>query len=143
MTDGAGQPHGPMVLGSWPKDCVQRAFVDGAAWWQFKANGATSFASERDEMEAEAINRYGEPMPDERLPPDPMGDDTRAAIVRDLTEWWSNSPHPEIKRLSPATIRQMAMEAGAFARGVVGEIAEIKEMARGFEVGEEGDPHHD
>jgi hypothetical protein len=40
---------------------VQRAFVDGAAWWQFKANGATAWSSERDEMEAEAIRRYGEP----------------------------------------------------------------------------------
>jgi hypothetical protein len=54
-------PSGPIVLGSWPADCVQRAFVDGAAWWQFKANGATAWSSERHEMEAEAIRRYGEP----------------------------------------------------------------------------------
>jgi hypothetical protein len=69
-------------------------------------------------------------MSEKRLPPDPMGDDTRAAIVRDLIEWWSNSPHPEIKRLSAAAVRQMAMEAGAFARGIMGEIAEIKQMSK-------------
>jgi hypothetical protein len=61
--------------------------------------------------------------------PDPMGDDTRAAVVRQLTDWWSAHPHPEIRKLSPATIRQMAMEAGAFARGIMGEIAELKQLA--------------
>lgn len=34
------------------------AFVDGAAWWQFTANGATMFQSERHEAEAEAEKRY-------------------------------------------------------------------------------------
>lgn len=47
--------------GTWPEHCEQRAFVDGAQWWQFHANGATAFPSERDEMEAEAVKRYGEP----------------------------------------------------------------------------------
>lgn len=65
----------------------------------------------------------------EQLPPDPMGDGTRAAIVRQLTEWWSEHPHPEIRKLSPSVIRQMAMEAGAFARGIMGEIAELKQLA--------------
>lgn len=74
-------------------------------------------------------------MSDKPLPPDPMGDDTRAAIVRDLIEWWSASPHSEIKRLSPAAIRQMAMEAGAFARGIMGEIAEIKVHRQRFSEG--------
>jgi hypothetical protein len=47
--------------GTWPADCVQRAFVDGAKWWQYAAHGCTAFAVERDEMEAEAVRRYGEP----------------------------------------------------------------------------------
>jgi hypothetical protein len=48
--------------GTWPKHCEQRAFVDGAKWWQFHNNGATAFPSERDEMEAEAVRRYGDPL---------------------------------------------------------------------------------
>lgn len=46
--------------GTWPLDCLQRAFVDGAKWWQFHKNGSTMFPSERDEAEAQAIGRYGE-----------------------------------------------------------------------------------
>lgn len=34
------------------------AFVDGAKWWQFHANGATMFPSERDVAEEEAKKRY-------------------------------------------------------------------------------------
>lgn len=49
--------------GTWPVDSKQRAFVDGAAWWQFHQNGSTMFASERDEAEQEAIRRYGPPQP--------------------------------------------------------------------------------
>lgn len=53
----------PLVMraGTWPEECRQRAFVDGAAWWQSHANGATMFPSERDEEEKEAVRRYGEP----------------------------------------------------------------------------------
>lgn len=50
-----------LVAGSWPRVCVQRAFVDGAAWWLWKTKGFTPWASERDEMEDEAVKRYGEP----------------------------------------------------------------------------------
>jgi hypothetical protein len=50
-----------IVHGSWPENCVQRSFVAGAKWWQFKANGATAFPSEVDEMEEEALRRYGSP----------------------------------------------------------------------------------
>lgn len=50
------------LRGTWPNG-VQRAFVDGAKWWQFRANGATAFPSEVDEMEAEAVRRFGEPSP--------------------------------------------------------------------------------
>jgi hypothetical protein len=46
--------------GFWPKDSVQRAFVEGAKWWQFHHARSTMFGSERDEAEAEAVKRYGE-----------------------------------------------------------------------------------
>lgn len=45
--------------GSWPMDCIQRAFVEGAQWWQFQVSGATMFPSERDVIEEEAVRRYG------------------------------------------------------------------------------------
>lgn len=47
--------------GMWPQSCVQRAFVEGAQWWQFHGHGSTMFGSERDEAEVEAVNRYGQP----------------------------------------------------------------------------------
>ena len=47
--------------GSWPEHCEQRAFVAGAKWWQLHKNGSTMFPSERDEAEAEAVKRYGNP----------------------------------------------------------------------------------
>ena len=56
------KPTGPTKQGTWPDDCVQRAFVAGAEWWQFHANGATMFGSERDEAEQEAVKRYGSPV---------------------------------------------------------------------------------
>lgn len=56
-------------LGWWPLDCLQRAFVAGAKWWQFHKHGSTAFAGERDEMEAEAVRRYGEPARQSAAPP--------------------------------------------------------------------------
>ncbi len=50
-----------MKTGTWPEHCEQRAFVAGAAWWQFQKHGSTMYSSERDEAEQEAIKRYGEP----------------------------------------------------------------------------------
>lgn len=47
--------------GTWPQVCVQRAFVEGAMWWMFKAQGVTPWSHERHEMEAEAVKRYGAP----------------------------------------------------------------------------------
>ena len=47
--------------GSWPVDCLQRAFVDGGRWWKWKTDGWTTFPSEVDQLEAEAVRRYGEP----------------------------------------------------------------------------------
>jgi hypothetical protein len=52
--------HQSEPVGTWPEG-VQRAFVEGAQWWQFTAHGATAFPSERDFMEAEAVKRYGAP----------------------------------------------------------------------------------
>ena len=49
------------ILGNWPANCLQRAFAEGAAWWQFHAHGSTMFTSERNEAEAEAVRRYGVP----------------------------------------------------------------------------------
>jgi hypothetical protein len=49
------------VAGNWPPHCEQRAFVEGAKWHLFESIGATMFPTERDEAEAEAIRRYGEP----------------------------------------------------------------------------------
>lgn len=47
--------------GTWPDDCVQRAFVRGTQWWQFRQNSSTMFGFERREAEAEAVERYGQP----------------------------------------------------------------------------------
>jgi hypothetical protein len=49
--------------GYWPQECVQRAFVEGAQWWQYAGHSSTMFPSERDEAEKEAVRRYGEPSP--------------------------------------------------------------------------------
>ena len=51
--------------GTWPEKCLQRAFVEGAKWWQDFNNGSTMFPSEREEAEAEAVKRYGEPTGEE------------------------------------------------------------------------------
>lgn len=40
---------------------ARRNFVLGAKWWQAHKNGATAFASECDEMDREALKRYGLP----------------------------------------------------------------------------------
>ena len=47
------------VVGTWPAAFTGRAFVDGAAWWLWQRSGATMYPSERDEAEAEALDRYG------------------------------------------------------------------------------------
>jgi hypothetical protein len=48
------------LRGMWPNG-VHRAFVEGAAWWEFHESGGTMFPSDRDLAEAEAVKRYGEP----------------------------------------------------------------------------------
>jgi len=47
--------------GYWPIDCKQRAFVEGAKWWEFESTGATMWHSDIADAEDEAIKRYGEP----------------------------------------------------------------------------------
>jgi hypothetical protein len=55
-------PAEPSDAGTWPR-CVQRAFVDGAKWWEWHQTHATMWPSDRDLAEAEAVRRYGEPAP--------------------------------------------------------------------------------
>lgn len=57
-TNGPEEVH----MGTWPADCLQRAFVDGAAWWEFMHSGSTIWRADRDSAEAEAIRRYGDPL---------------------------------------------------------------------------------
>ena len=46
------------VEGTLPADDLRRAFVDGAAWWNFKTTAWSMRTSERREAEAEAAARY-------------------------------------------------------------------------------------
>jgi hypothetical protein len=55
------KPVAAIRPGSWPRLCVQRAFVDGAVWHQWSTTGATPWSHERDAYEDEAVKRYGEP----------------------------------------------------------------------------------
>ena len=45
--------------GSWPDQCLQRAFVDGAKWWEFQRTGGTMWQSDQDKAEQAAIDKYG------------------------------------------------------------------------------------
>ena len=47
--------------GFWPDDCIQRAFVEGAKWWEFESTGFTMWQSDITDAEDEAVKRYGEP----------------------------------------------------------------------------------
>ncbi len=50
-------------MGTWAADDVRRAFVAGAAWWEFTSRGATLWPSDRARAEAEAERRYPEGKP--------------------------------------------------------------------------------
>ena len=63
--------------GSWPQVCVQRAFVEGAKWWEYHETGCTMWPSDRDTAEDEAVKRYGEP---EAAPTALPGADIREAF---------------------------------------------------------------
>ena len=54
------EPTGPIKQGTWPDDCVQRAFVAGAEW-QFQIKGGAMLRGERYRAEQEAVKRYGSP----------------------------------------------------------------------------------
>lgn len=47
--------------GTWPQRCEQRAFVDGAKWWEFTSTDGTMWQSDQRKAEDEAVRRYGEP----------------------------------------------------------------------------------
>lgn len=51
--------------GTWPERCEQRAFVDGAKWWEFISTGGTMWASDQRSAEQEAVRRYGAPVTSE------------------------------------------------------------------------------
>jgi hypothetical protein len=71
--------------GSWPAECVQRAFVEGAKWWEFQSRDATMWPSDRDRAEAEAVRRYGDPLRNTGEPPpeqDAMSDDPIRTLAR-------------------------------------------------------------
>jgi len=45
--------------GSWPDQCLQRAFVDGAKWWEFERTGATMWQEDQGKAEQAAMDKYG------------------------------------------------------------------------------------
>ena len=61
MTDEERQEALTELSGTWPKDCPQRAFVEGAAWCLWGEFQTSMFPEEREEAEREAVRRYGEP----------------------------------------------------------------------------------
>lgn len=82
MTDEERQQALQELSGTWPEHCEHRAFVAGAAWWQFHKNGSTMFPSERDEAEAESVKRYGQPSK--------RAADEILAELRKLSAWWKD-----------------------------------------------------
>ena len=44
--------------GNWDQNDLRRAFVEGAAWWEFHSQGATMWQSDRTIAEDEADRRY-------------------------------------------------------------------------------------
>ena len=45
--------------GSWPEKCLQRAFVDGAKWWEFQRTRAAMWQEDQGKAEQAAIDKYG------------------------------------------------------------------------------------
>jgi len=56
-----------MVMGTWPKDDIRRAFVAGAAWWEYHKAGATMWSRDRNDAETEAEKRYPDARPNQGL----------------------------------------------------------------------------
>uniref|UniRef100_A0A6H1ZLF0 Uncharacterized protein n=1 Tax=viral metagenome TaxID=1070528 RepID=A0A6H1ZLF0_9ZZZZ len=61
--------------GIWHRDDLRRAFVVGAAWWEFHTTGATMWRSDRDLAEAEADRRFpgGKPPNHQNAADPPVG----------------------------------------------------------------------
>jgi hypothetical protein len=47
-----------LTEGTWAKDDLRRAFVEGAAWWEYHKTGFTMWTADRRVAEAEAERRY-------------------------------------------------------------------------------------
>ena len=47
-----------MIEGYWAEDDLRRAFVAGAAWWEYEKEGATMWNTDRNKAEVEADRRY-------------------------------------------------------------------------------------
>jgi len=47
-----------MDEGTWPKDDLRRAFVDGAKWWEYHSTKFTMWQSDQRVVEEEAERRY-------------------------------------------------------------------------------------
>ena len=46
--------------GTWPKDDLRRAFVEGAKWWEWYSSGGTMWNSDVTLAEKEAEEHYPE-----------------------------------------------------------------------------------
>jgi len=47
-----------IIEGKWPENDLRRAFVAGAAWWEWHVNRATMWTSDRRLAEDEAEKKY-------------------------------------------------------------------------------------
>lgn len=52
------EPVGPILIGAWPADDLRRAFVSGAAWWEYRGHQGTMWQSDVRIVELEAERRY-------------------------------------------------------------------------------------
>ena len=75
---GDGPCPGLPLTGSWPCDDLRRAFVAGAAWWEFASRGWTMWPADRDKAESEAEQRY----PGGVAAPPPVPEPTREGETR-------------------------------------------------------------
>lgn len=49
---------GPLLMGTWARADIRRAFVEGVAWWEVTKTGGTIWSSDRRLAEDEAERRY-------------------------------------------------------------------------------------
>lgn len=75
----------PAVQGEWTADCLQRAFVEGAKWWEYESQSATMWQSDRNLAEQEAVRRYG-PAPIAEVPPPVPFDDPSETWTAEKSE---------------------------------------------------------